>query len=254
MRKLLIGGAMSLIATSGTLAADLQARAPVVVAPVWSWTGFYIGGSLGSGWLKETDSATALIAGVGIASASATTDSTGLVGGGHVGFNWQAGYFVFGAEADINGSEQRSSTTASCAAAACAGIISSVTTAHQIESFETVRGRVGLAFERWLVYVTGGFALQTVNNNISVNAGGVATPLSGSSATQSGYVVGAGVETALWGTNWIGGVEYLYLDSGTFATAAASLGPVPAAPAASSVTATERLQNSILRARVSYKF
>jgi outer membrane immunogenic protein len=254
MRSVLVGSVISLIATSGAFAADLQVHAPVFVAPTWNWTGFYIGGSLGSGWLKETDSATASIAGVATASASATTDSTGFVGGGHVGFNWQGGYFVFGAEADINGSEQRSSTTVPCAAAACAGVISSVTTAHQIESFETVRGRVGLAFERWLVYVTGGFALQTVNNNLSVNAGGVATPLLGSSATRSGYVVGAGVETALRGTNWIGGLEYLYLDSGTFATAAAALTPIPAAPAGSSVTTTERLQNSVLRARVSYKF
>jgi len=137
--------------------------------------------------------------------------------------------------------------------AACGGIIASATAFDRIEDFGTARGRIGWAFDRVLVYATGGASWQTLKGSYAVTAAGVTTPLFSSTTTRLGYAIGGGVETPLWG-NWIGGLEYLFLDSGTFGTGTASLAPIAVAPAGSTLSTVDRIQNSIVRARLSYKF
>jgi len=92
--------------------------------------------------------------------------------------------------------------------------------------------------------LSGGGSWQTVNSIYTVTAAGVGTGVANSTTTRGGYAVGGGVETALWSNNWIGGVEYLYLDSGTFGTGTASLAGVAPAPAGSTLATTARIQNN----------
>ena len=81
-------------------AADLPPRPAVpympVAAPVFSWTGFYIGGNLGGGWGRGNvvDS----LFGVNFTNGN----SASFVGGGQFGGNYQIGSFVVGAEADFD--------------------------------------------------------------------------------------------------------------------------------------------------------
>src|SRR5262249_47538302 len=94
-------------------AADLPARmvtkAPVLPPPppMYNWTGFYAGVNVGGSWGHQD---TALVTAAGTALTN-SLDVNGVVGGAQVGYNWQ-GYgspWVFGVEADIQGSGQRDS-------------------------------------------------------------------------------------------------------------------------------------------------
>ena len=130
----------------------------------------------------------------------------GGLAGGQIGFNWQAGMFVFGAEVDGQWSGQESTLTVGCGAGCTA------TQNVKLRSLVTGRGRLGLAFDWIMPYVTGGAALVNGLDNLTVTVGGVTAnfaPLSGSTL---GWTAGAGVEVALW-TNWSAKFEYLYVSA-----------------------------------------
>jgi outer membrane immunogenic protein len=222
MKKFLLAGAALAALAVPAMAADLSpapmyTKAPVP-APVFSWTGFYVGANIGGGWAQVTDSGTAAIPGVGTVSTSASSTTSGVIGGGQIGYNWQAGSFVFGVEADIDGSGEKSTNTGLCLTAGCVANGASGTATDKVEDFGTARGRIGLAFDRWMIYATGGASWQTINTSYAVTAAGVTTASANVTTTRAGYAVGGGVEAALWSKNWIGGLEYLYLDTGTFST------------------------------------
>ena len=74
-------------------AADLPRKAPVTapVPPVYSWTGFYVGGHVGALWTKA-DARTDPLPNVpffGIFPNSGDLNDTAFVGGVHAGYNWQ---------------------------------------------------------------------------------------------------------------------------------------------------------------------
>ena len=109
--------------------------------------------------------------------------TSGFIFGGTLGANYQAGSLVFGVEADgdwANSSGFGTFTTASLCAGGC------LTTRIWLA---TVRGRAGYAFDRFLVYGTGGAAFGNVQANFSND------PVS--SATKTGWTAGAGVEVAV---------------------------------------------------------
>jgi outer membrane immunogenic protein len=233
--------------------ARMYTKAPMP-APVFSWTGFYLGANIGGGWAQVTDSATAAVPGIGTFSASPSSTASGVIGGGQIGYNWQAGNFVFGVEADIDGSGEKSTSTGLCPTSVCRAISASVTATDKVEDFGTARGRIGLAFNRWMIYATGGASWQNINTSYAATTAGATTALASSTTNRAGYAIGGGAEAALWSNNWIGGFEYLYLDTGTFSTGTASLAAIARAPAGSTLATTARVQNNILRARLSYKF
>ena len=94
-------------------AADLPRKAPVYApppAPVFSWTGFYVGGNAGYGWGQRVN--TTYVAPGGLngfgdpdpisANGSGSLDPTGFVGGVQIGYNWQfAPTWVLGIEVDF---------------------------------------------------------------------------------------------------------------------------------------------------------
>jgi outer membrane immunogenic protein len=224
--KLLVGVlGVSLALMASASAADMPVKArPMVAAPAFNWSGFYIGGHVGYGWgdvdvVSGPVAATALggVAGTGLTS----YDVDGIIGGGQVGWNWQpvGSPFVFGIEGDISASGMDGSGTVAPVGILVAGTAMST----EVDFLATVTGRIGYAWNNWLWYVKGGWAYIEQDHRFSTLAGVVGTV----SDSRSGWTIGTGAEWSLanWGMgpNWSAKLEYNYLDFGdrdlTFTTA-----------------------------------
>jgi outer membrane immunogenic protein len=119
-----------------------------------------------------------------------------------------------------------------------------------VRSFGTVRGRLGIAVDRWMVYGTGGFGWQNISTSETFNAPIFGTALvrgANISTTRSGLAAGGGVGVALW-DKWTVGAEYLYLGAGTWNPAIANF-----AATGPSVVESNRGRNNIVRARLNYR-
>lgn len=211
MRKIILGAALALVASSA-LAADISAPPVYVSAPGYNWTGFYVGAHGGYGWGNTQD-----VTNTG----AARRDLTGGFGGVQGGYNWQLGStpFVIGIETDISFGSISSSWGGTNQFDPYYGKDSAT-------MFGTVRGRIGYAFDRVLVYGTGGLAWGeqehgfgcdaarvAVTNGCQKKVGGKAFYVS-KSPIDVGYTVGGGVEYALT-RNWTVKAEYLFTDYGT---------------------------------------
>lgn len=194
-----------------------QAYVPPAPPPVYNWTGFYVGGNAGFGI------ATAAVTAGG---ASASENLSGFVGGGQVGVNYQAGWAVFGIEADLDGTTQNDTVTAFGASLE-----------DKIPWFGTVRGRIGAAFDRFLIYGTAGGGWGDFETTGTVPGFGSA------SASQSHFVFagGAGVEVGLT-QNVSARIEYLYLDTGNIDNIGGVAG------------VTGRVQDNLVRAGLNWRF
>jgi outer membrane immunogenic protein len=218
-RTLLAGlGLLALAAAIPANAADLPRsmpyKAPAYVN-AYNWTGFYLGINGGGAWGNSDWNGTGL-----------GTDPSGGMFGLTAGYNWQGvgSPWVFGLEGDID-------WTSINGQFACGGL----TCETKNDWFGTVRGRVGYSFDRYLPYFTGGVAFGNVDAN--------RTGFAGSSDTNAGWTVGAGIEGVVAG-NWTAKVEYLYADLGDTTCSAATCG----------ATTKVDLQMNILRAGLNYRF
>ncbi len=206
-RSLLASTALCVILVSGAWASDLPTTkgpppAPVP-PPVFNWTGFYIGGNIGGIWTQ--DGVVDLDPGNygAIPGNSNTLGLTGLLGGVQAGYNYQLQSFVLGVEGDLDWSSAKGSfnyrsmfTTPGPA-----------THSASLPFFGDIRARVGVAFDRFLPYVTGGVVFADLNNSLTDPS--IPFSLSrGSSAT--GWTLGAGVEYAI-DNHWSDKGEYLYM-------------------------------------------
>src|SRR5205823_1177127 len=118
--------------------------------PVFSWTGFYVGVHGGSGWgTKEWDEI-ATPALVGFNEADSSHPVNGILGGGQIGFNYQVGWAVWGAEIQASAADIKGK--GNC------GIVAEFNCASKVDGLATFAGRFGAAFDHTLVYVKGGGA------------------------------------------------------------------------------------------------
>jgi outer membrane immunogenic protein len=240
MKRIVIALGVTVASTTMGSAADLPARvytkAPAAV--VYDWTGFYIGANAGIG--VSRDPATMAIAATVAGGTSSVVGETGAVGGGQVGYNWQGGNLVLGAEADIQGAALRTNRTCTIT---CVENETATYDQH-LDWFGTVRGRVGLATGSVLGYVTGGLAYGdvTTENRLTV---GQTVPFSWHQ-TRTGWTAGGGVEAALAG-NWTGKIEYLYVDLG-------SQSGTLSFPGLANVSSSIDYREHIVRAGVNYRF
>jgi outer membrane immunogenic protein len=210
---IVIGLGAALFATAVS-AADLgykkSSPASFTRAPMFTWTGFYVGANLGYGFGKVTGR-----------SGPAFKDTSGVIGGGQIGYNYQIGQIVLGAEADL-------SATGIHAGNSATGVAGSKVSQPYIG---TVRARAGYAMDRFLPYLTGGFAYGGTHYKVP----GVGT----STTTNYGYALGGGLEYAFT-TNMTAKLEGLYVD---LADKRALNGAVKGGT-----------QTGIVRAGVNYKF
>jgi len=195
-------------------AADLPMKAPAMTAaPAWSWTGLYIGGHLGAAWQRGRTTGAYTDVVIGPVAFDNKANTTGFIGGGQIGYNWQSGIFVYGLEADISGLS--GSDTASQVVFSASGFPITMTSSSKIGWLGTVRGRLGATIGgNTLVYATGGLAYGSVTNTHSENfpaAGTLATWEDHS--TRTGYAVGGGVEH-MFAPHWTVRAEGLYVDLG----------------------------------------
>jgi outer membrane immunogenic protein len=216
-QKLLASAAVVVALGTTAFAADLPSRyaPPVYIPPppVFTWTGLYAGGQIGYGWGRQTDNV--FNAGGTPISTIGSIDSSGVVGGAHLGYNWQTGLFVYGLEGDVNGASYQGSTFGPFApgvpgvvAAAIPGLFGTATTAIPVQG--SIRGRLGVAFDRALIYATGGLALADIHDTFT-------TPAFSDSFWhfRAGWTVGGGVEYAVT-NNWSVRAEYRYSDFGSY--------------------------------------
>jgi outer membrane immunogenic protein len=224
-------------------AADLPVKAPpMVAAPIpFSWTGFYVGGNLGYSWGRTETDAT-----VGGTALSDSLNVNGIIGGGQIGYNWQTGNFVLGIETDFQGSGQKGDSTLAFSVTIPGGPLTPVTEPYEskLTYFGTVRGRVGYAFDHWLVYATGGWVYGHETLDATATIGGTSVSAS-YSTNRSGWTAGGGVEMAL-DRNWSVKAEYLYIDLGDWGITSSSGGLTS--------TSTVKFTDNIFRVGVNYRF
>jgi outer membrane immunogenic protein len=245
------------------LAADLPAAvykaAPAVVA-AYNWSGFYVG--VNAGWLTTRDNDVTFsgtdtgAGGLGTALAlggiprSLGVSSDGFIGGGQIGYNWQVSQWVFGLEADLQWADAGGSSTVNITAP---GLVPIATTASSdLNWLGTVRGRLGIAWDRVLVYATGGLAYGETEVGIRVVAPAAGPPLNAASTntnTRSGWTLGGGAEFALW-SNWTAKAEYLYFDLGSSSTSVA----YAYGANNSTLTGTADNKGHIFRVGLNYRF
>jgi len=274
---------------TATSAADLGRPAPAPVytkAPViapYSWTGFYAGVQAGYGWNSgDVDTAGTAIAsdpgagaaGVAIVNASAAaagldfnTNPKGFLGGGTLGYNFQNGQFVWGAETDLSWADVKGTATAGGTAALVGFppfvINSSATAEEKMDAFGTLRARLGfLPTDKLLVFGTGGLAYGHVESNtniaeaLSPPAAGIAfaNAVGSASSWRAGWTAGAGVEYA-FAPRWTAKVEYLYYDLGSISYNSTVAGSAPGSPALStaSVASSAEFKGNIVRGGINYK-
>jgi outer membrane immunogenic protein len=210
MQRILLAVAVAFAAAAPALAADLPQpyappppRAPAayvpVVAPVYNWGGIYIGVNGGYGFGTSNMSGGPL--GGGGTISSGDYDVSGGLVGGTFGANYQMGHFVIGVEGDIDWTDIKGTSSG----AGCGGPATQCETDNSW--IATLRGRAGFAWDRLLLFGTGGAAFGDITANIP----GLTT-----SSTQRnvGWTAGAGIEYAF--TDYLTAkAEYLYVDLGS---------------------------------------
>ncbi|HXX26326.1 MAG TPA: outer membrane protein [Pseudolabrys sp.] len=194
---------VAVAAVSGpAMAADLGRPAPYYSQPAsyYNWSGFYAGVNAGYEWGHVT---------------SSSIDPNGIAGGGQIGYNWQSGQFVFGAETDIQASGADDTFAP---------------WKFSNPWFGTLRGRAGFAMNNILLYGTAGLAY-----------GGLTGQLNGleENKTLVGWTGGVGVEVGL-APRWSAKAEYLYMDLGDRAYTITGV--------------NNGLQSNILRLGINYHF
>jgi outer membrane immunogenic protein len=229
-----------ILATStSAFAADMAVKAPPPApAPVYNWTGFYVGANGGYAWNDPTVTFTPndinarnfTSGGVfgGTAAPPTSFNTNGGFGGLQAGYNWQfSPKWVAGFETDFDWSDIRGSGISNFSILASPA---NFAVSQDVQWFGTIRARLGyLPTDHLLVYATGGFAYGRIEENVSLNAragangatgtfafGCVAGPncfLGNSSRTGTGWTAGGGAEYVLW-NNLSVKAEYLFVSLG----------------------------------------
>jgi outer membrane immunogenic protein len=220
-RKFLLAsvGAVALTG-SAAFAADLPSRAPPPVylppPPIFTWTGIYIGGQIGYAWGTGSNNFNEFDPFTGTAFAtSAGGTPNGVIGGAHVGYQYQFNQLVLGLEGTVDGTSLRNNAVASLP---FFGGRFNVNASTNADVQGSIRGRLGVAWDRALIYATGGVAFGGFNTNFSVNGNAAdGTPFFASNSfsnTRVGWTVGGGIDYAVT-NNWSIFAEYRYTNFGS---------------------------------------
>ena len=234
--------ALALLVSGAATAADLPKYPPMApIAPIaqaFNWTGFYVGGHVGYTWGRDTTfeylSANNLLVG-----GPFRFHGNSFFGGIHAGDNYQYGPLVAGIEADIDATGVRGGfyDAPNLARFNPGGLVRT-----RIDAQGSLRGRLGYALDRLLIYGTGGFALADIKYSYNNPTTGVTD---NTSRMRSGYTVGGGLEYAIT-DHLTSSIEYRYSNFGRFnyVSQAAFVG----------ITGGQRPTSNAVRVGVGYKF
>ena len=153
------------------------------VSPLYTWTGFYIGGHIGAGFRDDNNNI------------FGNRDDVRFIGGGQIGADYQfSGNFLVGVEGQYSYVDNDNNNPF---------LFPGGTFNQNLRGLASFTGRVGYTWGPGLIYVKGGYAYADMRNN-------------GFGAFQfndnrDGYTVGGGLEY-MFAQNWSGKIEYQYFD------------------------------------------
>jgi outer membrane immunogenic protein len=230
-------------------------------APMFNWSGFYMGLNAGGSWGTSnatTDISVPSLAFFGLCPAcladfaakrNQSFNTSGFTGGIQGGYNWQTGNLLAGFELDFEYFRSAGSKIY------FAGLQTpgSITTNIKTDWLFTARPRLGVVANNWLFYGTGGLAVTGIRAKWSyfdtTNAPCDCENAS-VSKTKAGWAVGGGIEAPVSG-GWTVGGEYLYVNFGRVSTTGTLLvGVIPADTFSHSID----LKSNIVRVRLNNKF
>lgn len=232
MKKLFLSGAALLLA-SPAMAADLPmaTKAPLAAPIPFTWTGCYAGVQAGYAWKRNDfiDPTRAVFADAPVA-----TNSDGALLGGQLGCNYQfSSNWVIGIEGDWDWTNLQGNSDPFFGG-------KSDPLYSKTDSIASVTGRIGYAFNRWMIYGKGGAGFE--HNRYSLTfpgfvlpppIGATPTTVYNASEWQTGWVAGVGVEWAIT-DNWSTQIEYDHYDFGSHGVALA-VSPPGAPPIAATI-------------------
>ena len=203
MKKFLLGtvALVALGATVPALAADLAARpaytkAPAYMAPIYNWTGFYIGGHVGGGFSGNN----------GFIGTTGNSNSGSFLGGLQAGADYQfAPNWVVGVEGQYSWLSNNNNSVAFSGAGA------GYTYTNNQNALGSFTGRVGYTWGPGLLYVKGGYAYSDYGQSVAL--GGVPQAFALNGSHHDGYTVGAGLEY-MFAPSWSAKLEYQYYNFG----------------------------------------
>jgi outer membrane immunogenic protein len=214
LRRILLASVGAVALAGPALAAEPPPAPPPVYVPpvpIFTWSGIYVGGQIGYAW-----GTTNANAGDNFGDFETFSFNTnGVIGGAHVGYNLQLNQFVIGLEGDVDGSSLSNTQTgvifpggAVAARILPANTIIPVTVSGHLNVQGSIRGRLGYAWDRVLLYATGGVAFGGFGGGISSPFG-----FASQNTTRVGWTVGGGLEYAIT-NNWSLRAEYRYTEFG----------------------------------------
>ena len=254
--KFLLAAASAVAFTGPAFAAE-PLPPPPPPPPVFTWTGVYIGGQIGGVWgsgALSNFNGFDPFTGAFINSSIGGTPS-GVIGGGHIGAQGQYDQWVLGIEGSVDGT----SLTKTVNAAFPNFLGGALLRAHTSADIQgSIRGKIGIAWDRFMIYGTGGVAFAGFSTDFDIASGGFVTPggvvipafvaSNSFSRTRTGWTVGGGAQYAIT-PNWWVFVEYRFSDFGSIRN-----GAFPNLPNGVFFNGSRRLQENQVQAGLSYKF
>jgi outer membrane immunogenic protein len=214
-KKLFLASVGALALTGSAALAAEPLPPPPPPPPIFTWTGVYVGGQIGYAWGAGNfnDSGFDPITGTFISGTLGGTPN-GVVGGAHVGSQIQINQWVLGIEGSVDGTSLTNTAVAIFPVAFRGSTLSAQTKADVQGS---IRGKIGFAWDRLLIYGTGGVAFGGFNTDFALAAPNRHPPIfatANRSTTRVGWTAGGGVQYAVT-NNWWVFAEYRFTDFGT---------------------------------------
>jgi outer membrane immunogenic protein len=257
--KVLLAAATAVAFTGSAFAAEPLPPPPVYVPPppVPPWTGFYVGAQIGGAWgsgALSNFNGFDPITGTFVNTSLGGTPS-GVIGGGHLGYQIQINQWILGLEGSVDGTSLTKDVNA--AFPNFGNTLLRAQTSADIQG--SIRGKLGIAWGRFMIYGTGGVAFGGFNTDWQISSpngfvtprGVVIPPFFASdnfSTTRVGWTAGGGAQFAVT-PNWWVFVEYRFSDFGTVRN-----GAFPNLPTGFFFNGERRLQENQVQAGFSYKF
>jgi outer membrane immunogenic protein len=264
-RQFLLASLGAIALTGSALAADLTPPPPpppyIPPPPVFTWTGVYIGGQVGGAWGTGSNLFTGFDpffppAGVFI-NTNLSGNPSGVIGGAHLGYQVQINQWILGIEGSVDGT----SLSKTVGVAFPDGTAATVHSSADVQG--SIRGKLGIAWDRFMIYGTGGVAFGGFNTTVNVSSPGFVgiNPVTGLpfafgpffangsfSNTRVGWTAGGGAQYAIT-PNWWVFAEYRFTDFGTIRE-----GVFPNLPTGFFFNGSRRIQQNQVQAGFSYKF
>lgn len=199
LKHIVLASSVSFVCVNAASAADaIIAEEPVAVsAPVFNWSGAYLGGQIGYGWGKSTFQSEGEIDAL---------KPNGFLGGLYAGYNFDIGNnVILGIDGDVTYNNLKKSLSDD-------DDFLTATVESRLRWSGAVRARAGYAFDRFMPYIAGGVAFGSVKTSASLSDGDLTIGAS-QSKTLTGWTVGGGVDYAAT-DNVILRLEYRYTDYG----------------------------------------